>query len=99
MRLKITIDNLTHEIDSTDPELLSKWILEILGRVQWTPATYAYFQAMPTFIFDPNTNQYHADWTADSRIISTAESFRTPKQLLEALSYQLEKAELLAKGQ
>jgi hypothetical protein len=97
MRLTINIDNYRHEIDSTDPETLGRWIVEILARAEktWTPATYVTVQVQPTFIASPDENSWRPDWITDNRIISEQISIRTPADLLAALQAQLEKLEAL----
>lgn len=96
MRLTIAVDNLRHEIDSTDPETLARWILEIIGRFAWTPATYAYFQVYPSFTLNRETGEYAPDWVADSRVLGEFTQFRGPRDLLIALADQIERQEELA---
>ena len=58
MRLSISVDNIRHEIDSIDPELLGRWIVEIFTRTgPWNPATYIQFRAWPSWIYDQKSGQ------------------------------------------
>ena len=97
MRLKLIIDGYYHEIDSTDPELLARWIMEIFGRMrEITPATQIQVQAQPSWLPCANPAQpWAADWTADGRIIGQTVAVRSPRELLDALGKQLDEAEAL----
>jgi hypothetical protein len=103
LKLRLFIDGLSHDIDSTDPELLSKWIVEIFGRIrQITPATRIEVQAFPSFVPDEpgdlrhGQGGWHPDWTADSRVIGQIVPVRSPRELLAALGKQLDEAEALS---
>jgi hypothetical protein len=100
MRLTISIDNVPHQIDSTDPVLLGNWMLEIFARVgPFTPATYCQVQAYPSFVNDPSSPQgLRPDWIADTRIIGGVFQVKTPRELVEALAKQLDDAEGLDHG-
>lgn len=103
MRLRLSIDALPHEIDSTDPELLAKWIVEIFGRIRViTPATLIEFQVYPSFVpsdgpgdMQPGRGGWHPDWAADSRVIGQVTPVRSPRELVAALSAQLDELEKL----
>jgi len=98
MKLTIVIDNIRHDIDSTNPEILGKWVVEILGRYpEWNPATYCYVQAQPTFIYEPHTNKYHTDWITDNRVIGDVMPFKNPRDLVTALGEQIERAEQITR--
>lgn len=94
MRLELYIDNMRYEIDSTDPVILGKWIVEIISRFEWTPATYSKFQVWPSFVSDGH-GDYRADWIADSRVLGRAYVFSTPQELLDALQEQINDLEAL----
>jgi hypothetical protein len=89
MRLTITIDNYRHEIDSTDPGTLGRWVVEILARAErhWTPATLITVQTQPTFTMPPGGGQWVPDWIDNGDLIK----IRTPADLLAALTEQLER--------
>lgn len=102
MKLRLIIDGMPHEIDSTDPELLARWIVEIFGRIrQITPATLIEFQASPSFVpaddgdMQPGRGGWRPDWTADSRVIGRITPIRSPRELLATLSAQLDELEAL----
>lgn len=85
MRLQISIDGLPHQIDSTDPETLGRWIVEIFGRVRYpSPATLYQIQAWPSFIPDAN-DQLQPDWICDSRWMEVGKA-KTPRELLRLLN-------------
>jgi hypothetical protein len=95
MKLEIIIDGMFHGIDSTDPEILGKWMVEIFGRVRHptpaTPATYFQVRAQPSYIPDADGNPT-LDWIADSRFLGTATA-RTPREMVAALSAWLDEWE------
>jgi hypothetical protein len=95
MRLTISVDNYSHSIDSTDPELLGKWIVEIFSRAVaggMNQNTYIQVQAYPSFVPD-GTPGGKLDWIADSRIIGGVFQPHSPQELLAALAQQLKDAE------
>jgi hypothetical protein len=100
MRLEIRVDSIPHQIDSTDPELLGKWVMEIFARVgPFTPATCCQVQAYPSFVSDPGSPQgLRPDWIADTRIIGGVFQVKSPRELVEALGRQLDEAEGLGDG-
>jgi len=96
VRLRLTLDGIGHEIDTADPDLLAKWIIEIFGRLrQITPATLIEVQASPSWVYDEH-DQPVPDWTADSRIICQRMKIKSPRDLPDALGRQLDEAEVLA---
>lgn len=99
MKLTISIDAMPHQIDSTDPELLAKWIEEIFARASTSglsDATYITMQVFPSFVSDPAVSGgYRPDWIADTRIIGGVFQVRTPRELVEALAKQIDDAEAL----
>jgi hypothetical protein len=98
MRLTINIDGLGHQIDSTDPELLGKWMLEIFARAAtsgFTNATYITVQVWPTWIPDASAPQgTRPDWVADTRIVGGVWQVASPRELVAALAKQLDDAEM-----
>jgi hypothetical protein len=100
MRLEIRIDNYSHLIDSTDPELLGKWMLEIFARsVPLGNASYIQVFAQPSWIVDSSEpSGGRPDWIADSRIVGSNFQVKTPRELVEALGRQLDEAEGLDHG-
>lgn len=95
MRLHLIIDGIWHEIDSTDPELLGRWIMEIFGRIPAiSPATMIEIRASPSFVPDA-AGQWRADWAADSRVIGRQYEIQSPRDLLAALAKQLDDLEAL----
>ena len=98
MRLTISIDNMAHQIDSTDPELLGKWVTEIFGRAAaWgiTQATYIQVQIYPSFVADGSKEGSRPDWIADTRIIGQTYQIHSPRDLLAIMAKQLDEAEAL----
>jgi hypothetical protein len=99
VKLTISIDNMSAQIDSTDPELLGKWVMEIFGRAVVagiTPATMIQMQVYPSWIPDPNSPHGGGpDWIADTRIIGRVYQIRSWRDLLDELRNQIEEAEAL----
>jgi hypothetical protein len=94
MRLTIQIDNMPHQIDSTDPELLGKWVVEIFGRAVAQgihPATFITVQAFPSWV--PDAQGGRPDWIADTRIIGSVYRIHSPRELVEILAKQVDEAE------
>ena len=95
MKLRLVIDNIYQEIDSTDPDLLARWIVEIFGRIpEITPATLIQVQAFPSFLPDAG-GRWGPDWAADSRVLGRLDPIRSPRDLLAALTKQLDDLEAL----
>lgn len=97
MRLEISVDNYRHQIDSTNPELLGQWVVEIFDRITkngWHQATYVTVQAYPTFVYDEYGNSVH-DWIADSRVIGAINVIHSPQELVDALQAQITEMEAI----
>jgi hypothetical protein len=94
MRLEISIDSLSHQIDSTDPELLGKWIMEIFARAAaWglNDGTLIQGRAQPSWVLSSQTpSGVTPDWISDSRITGQVFTVTSPRDLLAVLSRQLE---------
>lgn len=98
MRLTIQIDNIPHQIDTADPDLMARWIIEIFGRMrEWTAATWVTMQAYPSFLpIDRNgRTDWVADWVADSAIIGRVVEIKSPRDLVTQLAKQLDEYEAL----
>lgn len=91
MRLEIQIDGYYHIIDSTNPDLLAQWTMEIFARaVPMTPATLIRVRALPSYVPNhDNPNNPMFDWIADSRYLHDIFNPRTPHEMLEALQERL----------
>jgi hypothetical protein len=84
MRLQLFIDGVPHEIDSTNPELLGKWVIEIFSRVTYpTPDTLFEVRAMPSWVPDQVP-----DWITDSQFMAQVRVM-SPRDLVDALVRQL----------
>jgi hypothetical protein len=96
MRLRITINAMAFEIDSTDPITLGRWVVEILARMErtWSPATIVTVQTSPTWVMTDNGND-RPDWIADGRVLGNFYEIRTPQDLVNALQQQLRELEAL----
>jgi hypothetical protein len=92
MRLTISVDNLSHQIDTTDPKLLGQWIVEIFDRTgPWGPSTWATIQAYPSWVPDATVPQGgRPDWLADSRIIGGVYQVTSPQGIVDTLQQQLD---------
>ena len=96
MRLTILIDAMPHQIDSTDPELIGKWLAEIFGRAAaWgiTPATQIEAQVYPSWVPADNPDGSKPDWIADTRIIGRTYQVQSPRDVVTMLARQLDEAE------
>jgi hypothetical protein len=98
MRLSLFIDGIPHQIDTTDPDLMARWLVEIFGRIQeLTPATLIEFRTQPSFLYGKD-RQPAMDWIADSAIIGQQHRILSPRDFVTALGRQLDEAEALANG-
>ena len=95
MRLELRINQYNHLIDSTDPEILGKWMVEMFARTgEFGPADIVQVFAQPSFISDHTApSGVRLDWIADSRIIGGQFQVKTPRELVEGLAKQLDDAE------
>ena len=92
MRLTIAIDGAPHGIDSTDPETLGRWVVEILARAEpITPATYIQVQAQPSYVPGRNGAPGRPDWIANSALNGELFRVRSPRELVAALAAQLDR--------
>ena len=95
MKLHLIVDGIWHEIDSTDPDLLARWIVEIFGRIPAIyPATMIEVRVSPSFLPD-GMGQWRPDWAADSRVLGRLYPVKSPRDLLAALTKQLDDLEAL----
>lgn len=93
MRLSINVDQYHHEIDSTSPETLGRWIVEIFTRTgPWHPSTMINVQAYPSYVPTPD-GRGRADWIADSRVLGNVYTARTPQEIVAALQQQIDDLE------
>jgi hypothetical protein len=97
VRLSIVIDSINHDIDSSDPELLGRWIMEIFGRLPVIyPSTQIRIQAWPSFVLtrlDPP--EWGPDWVTDSRVLGQLRPVRSPRDVVAALTQQLDELDAL----
>lgn len=92
MRLRLEINAIGHEIDSVDPEILGRWIVEIFDRATpFHPADLVRVHVQPSYIPDQNApGGYRLDWIANSRY-QEINDVHTPRELYRALGEQLAK--------
>ena len=96
MRLQISVDGMSHQIDSTDPELLGKWVIEIFGRMiagGLSQASYVQMQAYPSFVPTTEPPGTKPDWIADTRITGGVYQITSPRDLVARLGKMLDDAE------
>lgn len=90
MRLEIIIDNVWHAIDTTDPDLMFRWVREIFGRIpEWNRSTEVRLQAFASYLY--HDGKLTADWIIDSRIIGQIQEVRSPGEWIAALTELAEK--------
>ena len=96
MRLEVRSgwDGNAYSIDSLNPELLARWLLEIVARIRPTHAAPARIVAWPSI--GPGDVP---DWLADARVLGRYHDGTTPRELLEGLAADLADAERFTRGQ
>jgi hypothetical protein len=85
MRLALTIDSYTVQIDTRDPELLARWLLEQFALIRWTGATQVRAQAWPSFADFTEQGTPRADWLADSRYVIERWTVKEPAEVVAAM--------------
>ena len=95
MRIEIRSgwDGQAFSIDSLNPELLARWLAETVARIRPDVSAPASIQAWPSIGADGRP-----DWIADSRVLGRLHHGTTARELLAALSADLDAAERLAGG-
>ena len=93
MRFQVDIDSYTHQCDSTDPELLGRWLIEIFGRHQWSAGTFCRVRAYPSCgDLAPGGTSEQRDWIADTRYMDTWAP-TSPRELLDKMGKTLDRYE------
>jgi len=88
------VDGFNFAIDSTDPEILGKWFVEVFARTgPFTAATQCLVRAWPSFSQSKTPGKYEADWITDSHFIGDLYQIHSPRELLTALDIQLQRYE------
>lgn len=95
VKLVLRIDGYHHEIDSTDPEIIGKWIVEIFARIgpTWSPATFIQMQVQPSWLPAAPDGQPQHDWIADSRFMGQLVPVKSPREVVEALTKMIDESE------
>lgn len=94
------IDGYSHDIDSTSPEVLGRWMVEIFARIpNPSPATLIQVQAYPSWIPDDSSQGGHGDWIQDSRYLGDLAKITSPRDLVNALSAWLDAYESEVPGE
>ena len=93
MRVNVSVDGLAHLIDTTDPDILGRWVVEIFGRIrEVTPATLIEFQVWPSYV--PGVNgEPTPDWLTDSTLNGRMVRISSPRELVERLSKAIDESE------
>ena len=86
------IDGYITQIDTRDPDLLARWLLEQFALIRWTPATFVRAQAYPSWSDMDEHGKARADWITDSRFLGDAWAVKTPEDVLAALDTALKAA-------
>ena len=84
MRMELRIDNYRRVIDTTDLELLGKWLVEQFTSIEWNNATQCEAFAYPGWHPDGTP-----DWITDIRIVGQRESVKTPEDVVTFLADQV----------
>lgn len=86
MHMTITVNSYSFTIDSIDPEILGKWMVEIFERVgPLGNADQVYVRAYPSFSGHNIDGTPRVDWIEDTRFVDTLYNTRTPREIIEAL--------------
>lgn len=90
MRIRISVDGYGSEIDSTDPQTLGRWMVEIFARYPDAgPQTIYQVFANPSHVYNRKSGQYHSDWIQDTRYLEVGRA-RSPRELLTELTAWLD---------
>ena len=95
MKLVLRIDGYHHEIDSTDPEIIGKWLVEIFARIgpAWSPATFIQVQVQPSYLPAVPDGVIQFDWITDTRFTGRLTPVKSPREVVETLSKMLDEWE------
>jgi hypothetical protein len=97
VKLILAVDGMPFQIDTTDPELLGRWIVEIFARVRGPgPESVIQMQAWPSFVWDEDTGGWRPDWIADTRILGYMVTVKSPRGVVDALNDQIERQEAIS---
>jgi len=89
VKLSLSVDGLPAQIDTRDPELLARWLLEQFALINWTPATLVEAWAYPTWDYSRDPRP---DWLTDSVQLSERWRVKSPEDVVAALSAALGRA-------
>ena len=92
MRLILRIDGLQTQIDTRNPELLARWLLEQFALIRWTPATIVEAQAYPSWSDWKEGGKAKADWLTDSRLLGELWRVKSPEDVVQQLQAALNRA-------
>jgi len=94
VRVELRIDNMNHQIVTRDPELLGRWLVEMFGRVNWTPATFCQAMVWPDWVGD----QGAPDWIGDTRVIGRLTPVSSPQDFVNMLQQQIDDMKEITDG-
>jgi hypothetical protein len=97
MRLQLFVDNVITQIDTRDPELLGRWLLEQFALIRWYPSTFVRAQAWPSWSDFDKSGNARPDWLTDSAHYRRWE-VKTPEDVLAGLAALLSEARGEAAG-
>lgn len=92
MRLTLQVDGMTSEIDTRDPDLLARWLLEQFALIRWSPASYVTAHAYPSWSDLDDGGRARADWLTNSAWLTNRWIVKTPEDVVEGLRVALETA-------
>jgi hypothetical protein len=92
MRLELYIDGMRVGINTRDPELLGRWLLEQFATIHWTPATDVRAQAWPSWSDMDEQGQARPDWVTITPILCRQWEVKSPEDVLAGLATQLKEA-------
>jgi hypothetical protein len=90
MKIELRIDNMLYMIDSKDPDLLARWLVEQFAGREWYASTYCTVQCWPSWgPPEPGGPPGQGDWIMDSRY-QQQWAVKSPRDVLAGMQRALD---------
>jgi hypothetical protein len=89
VNVTLEVDGYALRIDTQNAETLARWLIEQFTVIQWHNYAECRVRVCPGFAVGSD-NLWHADWIADSRIITERGDARSPEDVVAMLARQVE---------
>ncbi|MHB1595392.1 MAG: hypothetical protein ACYCO9_16415 [Streptosporangiaceae bacterium] len=89
MNVMLEVDGYALRIDTQNAETLARWLIEQFTVIEWNGCTSCQVRVSPGFAVGSD-HLWHADWIADSRIITERGDARLPEDVVAMLGRQVE---------